>query len=71
MPWVVLALTYCLGLLLGPRAATAERRLYGGIAAGAIVVTRRGLFAWFHPIYVAELIPQPSWADRMWLPSWI
>ena len=71
VPWVVLALTYCLGLLLGPRAASAERRRYGGLAAGAIVVTAVVMFAWFHPIYVAELIPQPSWADRMWLPSWI
>ena len=71
VPWVVLALTYCLGLLLGPRSASRERRRYGGMAAGAIVVTAVVMFAWFHPIYVAQLIPQPSWADRMWLPSWI
>jgi dolichyl-phosphate-mannose-protein mannosyltransferase len=71
VPWVVLALTYCLGLLLGPRTAGRERRLYGGIAAGSIVVVAVVLFALFHPVYVADLIPQPAWADRMWLPSWI
>ena len=30
VPWVVLAVTYCLGLLLGPRDASPARRLYGG-----------------------------------------
>ena len=48
-----------------------DRRLYGGIAAGAVVALAVVLFAWFHPIYVAELIPQTSWQDRMWLPSWV
>ena len=71
VPWVVLALTYCLGRLLGPRDASPDRRLYGGIAAGAVVTLAVVLFAWFYPIYVAELIPQTSWTDRMWLPSWV
>jgi dolichyl-phosphate-mannose-protein mannosyltransferase len=71
VPWVVLTVTYCLGLLIGPRDASRERRLYGGIAAGTIVVLAVALFAWFYPIYTAQLIPQPSWADRMWLPSWV
>jgi dolichyl-phosphate-mannose--protein O-mannosyl transferase len=71
VPWVVLAVTYCLGRLLGPRGAPPDRRLWGGIAAGAVVVLAVVVFAWFHPIYVAELIPQTSWADRMWLPSWV
>ena len=71
VPWVVLGLTYCLGLLLGRRDASPERRLYGGIAAGAVVVLAVLAFAWFYPVYTAELIPQPSWADRMWLPSWV
>jgi dolichyl-phosphate-mannose--protein O-mannosyl transferase len=71
VPWVVLTVTYCLGLLLGRRDASPERRLYGGIAAGAIVVLAVVMFAWFYPVYTGQLIPQPSWADRMWLPSWI
>ena len=71
VPWVVLAVTYCLGRLLGPRGAPPDRRLWGGIAAGAVVVLAVAAFAWFHPVYTAELIPQTSWADRMWLPSWV
>jgi dolichyl-phosphate-mannose-protein mannosyltransferase len=71
VPWVVLTVTYCLGLLLGKRNASPERRLYGGIAAGAVVVLAVALFVWFYPVYTGQLIPQPSWADRMWLPSWV
>ncbi|MGZ4603669.1 MAG: dolichyl-phosphate-mannose--protein mannosyltransferase [Kineosporiaceae bacterium] len=71
VPWVVLSVTYCLGLLLGPREASRARRLYGGLAAGGIVALAVIMFVWFYPIYTAELIPHPSWADRMWLPSWV
>jgi dolichyl-phosphate-mannose--protein O-mannosyl transferase len=70
-PWVVLALTYCLGRLLGARGAPPTRRLWGGVAAGVIVVAAVAAFAFFYPVYAAQLIPQPAWADRMWLPSWV
>ncbi len=70
-PWVVLALTYCLGRLLGARGAPPTRRLWGGVAAGVIVVAAVAAFAFFYPVYAAQLIPQSSWADRMWLPSWV
>ena len=71
VPWVVLALTYALGLLLGGRNASRERRLYGGLAAGAVVVLAVAAFAFFYPVYVADLIPYTAWSNRMWLPSWV
>lgn len=71
VPWVVLAVTYALGLLLGPSHADPRRRLWGAVAAGTLVVAAVMACAWFYPIYVAEVIPQTSWSDRMWLPSWI
>ena len=71
VPWVVLALTYALGLLLGPTAASPRRRRAGALAAGAVVLAAAMSFAWFYPILSAEVIPQTSWSDRMWLPSWI
>ncbi len=71
VPWVVLALTYALGLLIGHRDASPERRLWGGAAAGAVVVSAVLCFIWFLPIYTAQVIPQTWWSDRMWLPSWI
>jgi len=71
VPWVVLALTYVLGLVLGPTHADPRRRLVGAVAAGAVVIAAAMAFAYFYPIYAAEVIPQSSWSDRMWLPSWI
>lgn len=71
VPWVVLSLTYALGLLLGGSQASPQRRLYGAVAAGSVVVLAVMAFAFFYPVYSAVLIPQTSWANRMWMPSWI
>ena len=29
------------------------------------------LFAFFYPIYTAQVIPYAQWQLRMWFPSWI
>ncbi len=71
LPFLVLALTYVLGLLLGPPDATNRRRLAGTLLAGGIVVLAAVAFAWFYPIYAAPVITKQQWQDRMWLPSWI
>jgi dolichyl-phosphate-mannose--protein O-mannosyl transferase len=70
-PWVILALTYALGMLIGPPDAPPERRKWGVGAAGTVVVLAVLAFWFFLPIYSAEIIPQSSWSDRMWLQSWI
>jgi dolichyl-phosphate-mannose--protein O-mannosyl transferase len=71
VPWVVLALTYVLGLLLGPPDADRYRRLWGALVAGGVVVLATMAFAWFYPIYAAPVITKQQWQDRMWLQSWI
>ncbi len=71
VPWVVLAVTYVLGLVIGPVTAPPRRRLLGVGAAGAYVVTCVVLFFFFYPVYTAEVIPYAQWARRMWFPSWI
>ncbi|GAB2691816.1 dolichyl-phosphate-mannose--protein mannosyltransferase [Thalassiella azotivora] len=71
VPFVVLALTYVLGMLVGPRRVTAHRRVVGAAAAGAVVVAAVLFTAWFWPLYVADVIPYVQWRARMWLPSWI
>jgi dolichyl-phosphate-mannose-protein mannosyltransferase len=70
-PYVVLGLTYALGLLLGPRDASPTRRLYGGVAAGCVVLLAVLAFAFFYPVWAAQRISYQDWNDRMWLPSWI
>jgi dolichyl-phosphate-mannose--protein O-mannosyl transferase len=71
VPWMVLSLTYVLGLMIGPRDAPAHRRLRGAALAGSIVVLAVLAFAFFHPVLSGEVVPRTQWADRMWLPSWI
>jgi len=69
-PWVVLALTYVLGMMLGPARQSEQLRKRGALAAGMVVVLAVITFWYFLPVYNAQVIPQPSWSDRVWLPSW-
>ena len=71
VPWVVLAVTYVLGMVLGRADAAPRRRLIGVAAAGSYVVSCVVLFFFFWPVYTAQVIPYAAWARRMWFPSWI
>jgi dolichyl-phosphate-mannose-protein mannosyltransferase len=71
VPWVVLAVTYVLGLVLGPPVASYARRLWAGTAVGAYLVLTVVLFFFYWPIYTAQVIPYADWLRRMWFPSWI
>jgi dolichyl-phosphate-mannose--protein O-mannosyl transferase len=71
VPWMVLALTFTLGLVLGPRTASPRRRAFGANVAGAVVVLAVLAFAFFWPVLSGQVIPRSEWSARMWLPSWI
>ena len=70
-PYVILAVTYCLGLVLGSADASPRRRRLGAAAVGAYVVLAVGTFVFFWPVYTAQVIPKSHWSWRMWLPSWV
>ncbi|MBD2760838.1 phospholipid carrier-dependent glycosyltransferase [Yimella sp. cx-573] len=69
-PFVVLAVVFVLGLMLGGPGASRQRHKYGLMAVGAIVVACVAMFAFFWPIYTAQVTPYGQWDARMWLPSW-
>jgi len=71
LPYLVLALTYVLGLLLGPPDAPPDRRMRGAVMAGSVVVLAVLVGAFFLPVWTAETIPNQQWQMRMWLPSWV
>ncbi|WP_082120089.1 dolichyl-phosphate-mannose--protein mannosyltransferase [Saccharothrix sp. ST-888] len=71
VPFLCLAVAFMLGAILGPPGCTARRRRYGAMAAGAVVLAIVGCFAYFYPLYTAEVIPMTRWQDRMWFTSWI
>lgn len=68
-PFVVLAVTYALGLLMGrPGAPARTARVW---AAGGFVALTVLCFAFFYPVQSAQVIPYPHWQWRMWFPSWV
>lgn len=70
-PFLVLALTYCLGLVLGRRTDPLWRRRSGLFLVALFVVAAVLLSAFFYPVWTAELISYQDWRLRMWMPSWI
>ncbi|CEA07486.1 putative dolichyl-phosphate-mannose--protein mannosyltransferase [Arthrobacter saudimassiliensis] len=71
LPFLVLGLTYVLGLAAGAPEAPARRRRIGLYAVGAYLVAVLLVSAFFVPVWTAEVIPYPDWRLRMWMPSWI
>jgi dolichyl-phosphate-mannose-protein mannosyltransferase len=71
VPFLVLAVTMCLGLVIGREDASPRRRQWGVAAAGAYVLLVVANFAWLLPVLSARVIPYVDWAHRMWWKSWI
>lgn len=71
VPYLVLAATYVLGLVLGRADATPTRRAVGLTVVGAFLAVDIACFLFFYPVSTAMTIPYHDWQIRMWLPSWI
>ncbi|WP_083521565.1 dolichyl-phosphate-mannose--protein mannosyltransferase [Arthrobacter luteolus] len=70
-PFLILALTYVLGLMLGRDHDTALRRKRGAVGVGCFLLAVILVSAFFYPVWTAENIPYSGWRLRMWMPSWI
>lgn len=70
-PFLVLALVYCLGLVLGQRTDPPWRRRSGLYLVTLFVVAAVVVSAFFYPVWTAETITYQDWRFRMWMPSWI
>jgi dolichyl-phosphate-mannose--protein O-mannosyl transferase len=70
-PFLVLALVYCLGLVLGRAGDPPWRRRSGLYLVVLFLAAAALLSAFFYPIWTAEVIPYVDWKVRMWMPSWI
>jgi dolichyl-phosphate-mannose-protein mannosyltransferase len=71
VPWVVLGVTYVLGMVLGPPGVSPHRRQVGVTVVGCYLVVTALIFAWFVPLYTARVIPYHLWWVHMWFPSWV
>jgi dolichyl-phosphate-mannose-protein mannosyltransferase len=70
-PFMVIAITLCLGLIIGPARAAPGRRAVGSVAAGGYLVACLLNLAYLYPILTAEIIPYSAWLSRMWFRRWI
>jgi len=71
VPFTIMALTLTIGSILGPATAPPERRRWGAIGAGGIVLLAVIAAWWFYPVWTAEQIPYDMWRLRMWMPTWV
>ena len=70
-PFMILCIVLCLGLIIGPVAASLRRRAIGSALAGTYVLAVLVLFWYFYPILSAKIIPYSSWLSHMWYTGWI
>lgn len=70
-PFLVIAITLCLGLVIGPVRASPARRGLGAVAAGIYLMAVLLNFAYLYPVLTAQVIPYSSWLSRMWFHRWI
>jgi dolichyl-phosphate-mannose-protein mannosyltransferase len=71
VPFLVLAVVLCLGLVMGSATASPARRAVGASLAGAFVLAVLLNFAYLYPLLTAQPIPYPSWLSHMWYHGWI
>jgi dolichyl-phosphate-mannose-protein mannosyltransferase len=71
VPFLVLSITLCLGLLIGSARAQTARRAVGAAVAGAYLLAVLWDFAYMYPVLAARLLPYAQWYARMWYHGWI
>jgi dolichyl-phosphate-mannose--protein O-mannosyl transferase len=71
VPFLVLAVTMCVGMVIGPADASPRRRTWGAAIAGGYLLLVVLNFAWLYPVLSAHVMPYADWAHRMWFRSWI
>jgi dolichyl-phosphate-mannose-protein mannosyltransferase len=70
-PFLILILTLCLGLIIGPNGASRWRRVIGlEITAGYLLLVAFN-FAYLYPVLTGSPISDPAWLARMWMHSWM
>jgi dolichyl-phosphate-mannose-protein mannosyltransferase len=71
-PFLVIGITLCLGLIIGPRhSVIPARRAFGAFLAGAYLLAVLWDFNYMYPVLAAKVIPYTSWFARMWSGGWI
>ena len=71
VPFLVMGITLCLGLIIGPARAAPARRGVGAALSGAYLLAVLWDFYYMYPVVAAQAVPYTSWLARMWYHGWI
>ena len=71
VPFLVMGITLCLGLIIGPARAAPVRRGVGAALSGVYLLAVVWDFYYMYPVLAAQVIPYTSWLSRMWYHGWI
>jgi dolichyl-phosphate-mannose-protein mannosyltransferase len=72
LPFLIMAITICLGFILGPKTASSRRRAVGATAVGGFLLLAALAAVAMAPLWMAEVLPYDDWLDRLFgLRSWI
>lgn len=70
VPFMVLALVYCLRWMANYRPPGARAQPFAPLAAG-IILASVAMFVFFYPILTDVPLSHAAWELRMWLPTWV
>jgi dolichyl-phosphate-mannose-protein mannosyltransferase len=65
-PYLVIAITLCIGLLIGKPGASPARRTAAAVVSGAYLLGVLWDFAYMYPVFAAKIITYSAWLSRMW-----
>jgi len=65
-PFLILSITLCIGLIIGPAWASVQRRAAGAAVVGVYLLITLLMFAYFYPILAGKVIPYTDWLSHMW-----
>jgi len=70
-PYLILALTAAIAIVLGKRTDPEPRRRRGILWTGVFLAACTLVSAFFWPIWTGQRVPFWFWQIHMWLPSWV
>jgi dolichyl-phosphate-mannose--protein O-mannosyl transferase len=70
LPFLVLAVVYGLGVVLGPATAPQDRRATGALFVALYVAVIVLTFLYFSPEYTGAALTPSQWDRRLWFDSW-
>jgi dolichyl-phosphate-mannose--protein O-mannosyl transferase len=69
-PYLILALTAAIGVILGKSTDSDERRFIGSRVVITFVVVATVVSGFFYPVWTGIQTPFWFWQLHMWLPTW-